>query len=286
MRNSVRFDPFAEHTRLVDEVASAGASPPGEWMKLRKRFRAFLDMGGRAPMQHRLVDAVVTGSDADIVALRAAAHAEQLEQPKVVAAVRDAILQRMQEVYRPVATEQYGKVVDVFDSAANKFTAAAQVINPETPAAEMVGASDELRRNWLDADILARQLTTLIGPLHAAARLTGTVPESAGRDGGGKDAVLLPLVCDPGELHRRRVWEAWEAKGRCGRWSALVAHGVRLRGWPADQLEAFGPYRPAKPLEERYEPVALGISERHLVDPEDPSYQEPEPVKPRRALAR
>jgi hypothetical protein len=161
------------------------------------------------------------------------------------------------------------------------------VIDPETEAAEMVGASDKHRRSWLDADILARQLTALIGPLFAAARLTGTVPETAGRDNGGKDAVLLPLVCDPGGAHRRRCWEAWEAKGRCGRWSALVALGVRLRGWPADHLDTFQPYRPARPLEERFEPVALGVSERHMVDPEDPGYrEEPDPVKPRRQLLR
>jgi len=139
----------------------------------------------------------------------------------------------------------------------------------------------------VDAEVFASQLTKLIIPLRAAATLAG-VPATAHHDIGGADAILLPLVCDPGEPHRRRIWEAWATEGRCRRWSALVALGTRIRAWPAAELDTFEPYRSPRPLEHRIRPgkgdAFHAGYENYLADPEDPDYrEEPEPVKTRRS---
>jgi hypothetical protein len=94
---------------------------------------------------------------------------------------------------------------------------------------------------------------------------------------------------DPGELHRRRVLDAFAAEGRCGRWSALAALGATIRAWPAGQLDTFAPYRSPRPLEHRIRPSAGGDAlharyENYVYDPEDGPEQapEPQPVKRRR----
>jgi hypothetical protein len=77
---------------------------------------------------------------------------------------------------------------------------------------------------------------------------------------------------------------------RCGHWSALLALGVTIRAWPADQLDSFEIYRTQMPLQRKIKPATgdpLFSNQTYLADPEDnPQTPEPEPVKPRRALAR
>jgi hypothetical protein len=93
---------------------------------------------------------------------------------------------------------------------------------------------------------------------------------------------------DPRDLHRRRAWEAWQGgKGRrCGRWSALVALGVRIR---AAELDRFAPYRAPAPKEYRIRPGSETTHGHQMCwfDPEDNPQQAAEPeVKRRRALVR
>jgi hypothetical protein len=98
---------------------------------------------------------------------------------------------------------------------------------------------------------------------------------------------VLPLVCDPGTAHRRRVWEAWAGQGRTGRWGPLLRLGVVLRAFPADKLGEFDPYRQPAPLQTRDEPTGMrGISREVVYDPEDPDYQPPPRIKPPPMLAR
>jgi hypothetical protein len=141
----------------------------------------------------------------------------------------------------------------------------------------------------LDSQKFADELDKLAPVLHAVAQLAGA-PATAHRDIGGVDSILLPLVCDPRDLHRRKIWEAFgSGKGdrRCGRWSALVALGATIRAWP--KLDEFTAYRQPAPLERRTRPAPWPHSvTEYWVDPEDPDYEplEPEP-KPRiRQLAR
>jgi hypothetical protein len=275
MTGPLNRDPLAEHGRLVDVIAAAGVAPPDEWVRLRVRLKSFNQLG--TPMLSRLVDAVLDGSpDGDVEALRASAYAEQQAAVKVHNAVSTAVLRRMRDTYSTVAVENYGKVAEIFDAAAAHFTSTARVVDVEASGESMVDQPDKQRRAWLDAAKYAHQLTKLLPSLHAAAQLAG-VPETAGREVGGgsgasrRDAVLIPLCVNVTDQHRRRVWEAWESAGRCGRWSTLHAADVAIRALPADQLTTFAPYRPAKPLQEQLVPISpIGTYQNVIVDPEDP----------------
>lgn len=98
----------------------------------------------------------------------------------------------------------------------------------------------------------------MMAALAAAASLCGIAT--------GQQEQLLALVCDPGGLHRRRVWEAWNTTGRTGRWTPLVTLGVVIR---AADLDGFTPYRAPKPMEVKQIPVARGAVRFEQVDPED-----------------
>jgi len=242
----------------------------------------------------RLSAAVVDGSDADIEALRASAIAEQQAAPRVSPAVRAAVLKRMREVYSVVAVDNYSRMVKIFDDWATKFVATTRLVDVEADGAAIVDRPDKERRAWLDSQRYSAQLTKLVPTLHGAARLTGTVPESARRDGGGRDAVLIPLCCNTTDQHRRRVWLAWRnidpggdstvvtrrdimtppRDTRCGRWSALTTAGIPIRALP--KLDEFELYRPPKPVEQRIRPISgdpIHTGEYYYIDPED----EPQP---------
>jgi hypothetical protein len=104
-------------------------------------------------------------------------------------------LKRMREVYSVVAVDNYSRMVKIFDDWATKFVATTRLVDVEAGGAAIVDRPDKERRAWLDSQRYSAQLTKLVPTLHGAARLIGMVPESARRDGGGRDAVLIPLCC-------------------------------------------------------------------------------------------
>jgi hypothetical protein len=282
-------DELHAHAHLVEQVADAGVPPPPAWIALRDRWMAFLALDAAAPMKARLVSAVVDGDPkADVAVLRANAFAESLTNTRVTSAVRSAVTAKLREIYGEAAVDNYAKVATQFDDLASKFGTVAGAVDVEAPASEMVDQPDKARRAWLDGEKFAHQLSRAMGVLHAAARLCG-IRESAHRDMGGRDAILLPLCCNTIDLHRRRVWEAWNATtGRCGRWSALHAANVPVRAFPANELGGFESYRPAAPMVEEWVSVARGIDQIVMHDPEDPQPAQPQPPakKPIRQLAR
>jgi hypothetical protein len=276
MTNPLNPDPLHAHSGRVDLVAAAGVQPPAEWLRLRDSLKAFIELDATA-MLAKLTSAVIDGAPADDVAvLRAAAYGEQQMSPKIIAHVRGAVARRMVEAYSAVAVENYAKVAKLFDAEAAKFVACAEAVDVDADGAEIVDRPDKVRKAWLDAEKHAHHLTKLLPALAAAASLAG-LPESAHRDIGGRDAVLVPLCVDVTRPHRRKVWEAWSTKHtRCGRWSALHAANVPIRALPSDQLDAFEPYRKAMPLQEQLVPISpMGTYQNITVDPEDTSQLPP-----------
>jgi hypothetical protein len=140
MTDPLHRDPLHAHSHLVDLVAAAGVAPPDEWVRLRVRLKLFHEVG--TPMLSRLTHAVIDGPvDADIAALRAAAYAEQQANAKVNSAVRAAVLRRMRETYASAVVDNYGKMAAIFDAAAAKFAATAQLVAVEASGESMVDHS-------------------------------------------------------------------------------------------------------------------------------------------------
>ena len=257
------------HRRRVTELTNAGITPPDEWTKLDQQLTNFLER--ESPVLEQLTAAVLRGdTDPDELALLRAWALAETAMPQSIAKINSRVIAavetRLFEVYAEHAQNNYRQTAGMFDAAATAFTKAANIVDPEKPAADMVNAAEDQRVAWLAAEQYAHRLETLVPVLH--------LPPNSRNVRVDTTAAIIALSCDPGTCHRRRVWEAWQTKEtRCGRWSALHALGVTLRPFPSDQLSSFTPYHEPRALEVEVEQVDIGVSRRHVRDPEDQNYQ-------------
>jgi len=252
----------ADFDRDTAILVDAGIAMPAEITALRQRLTDFASISGH-PCRDRLVAALAAG-DTDITELRAAALAEtENSTHQLVTAVAAEIHQLVTAAYARVAEANYDALAQRFDTEAAAFSKSSTAVDPETPANQMVAAPAKERQAWLDAELRASTMTNLLPALAAAARLAGVDV---------RDRDALALTVNPGTLHRRRVWEAWNSHGeRCGRWSALHTLGATLRACP---LHDYEPYAEPLPLETRQERVKapyVGIRQV-VVDPHDAEY--------------
>ena len=177
----------------------------------------------------------------DIVALRADALAETSAMPtahaEVTAAIRAAVLTSLREYYQPHAVANYASAADYYDGLAQKFTAAADLVDPETDAAAMVDEPEKLRRAWSSAEQLAHRLTAALAGLSAAASLAGVPIDQE---------HLIALTIDVTGCHRRKVWSAWETEGTTHRTLGCAARG-RCHAARRSTSTSCEPYRTAPP---------------------------------------
>ena len=271
-------DPLEDHIQLVDTVAAAGTPPPPGWTALHGRLQDFanLDSASQTPQRDQLTAAIVGGTDAAIPVMRSLALAECANQQQVqtvTAHVRNAVYQRMRELYDGAAA--YTQVATKFDQAAKRFVTAASTVDVEADPVSMIEAPDKARKAWLDAEGFANGLTRLLPAMSAAATLAGIADAD-------RDVALLPLCADLSGVHRRRAWESWVREGgRCGRWSALLKVGAVLRACPLAEHEWYAEPRPLERRQEQIDtPNGKGVRTVE-VDPEDADYRRP-PIDPRR----
>jgi hypothetical protein len=183
-----------------------------------------------------------------------------------------AIEKRLVELYRPHAKTNYGKAAARFNDAAQAFTNAAHITDPEQAAADVITGDTEAREAWIAAEQFAAQLDAAVPILTVAAELAGAHIDN-------ETGTLLTSCVDPTDQHRRELWEAWTAQdGRCGRWAALVALGARIRA--AADLADITPHRQPQPIEYRTVPepgAPRGFYQTVAHDPETPGYRPAEP---------
>jgi len=258
-------DPITRHRSAVQLVASAGVAPPKEWTLLSQRLDAFLDRSD-TPIKDRLAAAIIEGADPiEIAELRAAAVAESLGpnlSERVVRDVRLAVGSKLIEFYSKAAPGNYKRCADAFTQAAQKFSEAASRCDAEASSEAIVSHPDSVRDAWLGSEKHARTLDRLQSVLLASAELAGTYRVTS-------DELLIPLVLDCSAAHRRKLWQAWSAKGRCGHWAALAAlNGVTIRA--CADLNTLEPYRQPKALQRKLVPTGeRGKYTQVIHDPED-----------------
>lgn len=275
-----------DHVRAMKVVANAGGTIPDEWERLVGELARLSSLDH--PCRARLISAILDADKtADVEALYAAALAEEagtVDTARLLNAVRHVVSARLREVASTVAGANYAAIAKQYNEIAERFTSAATAFDPETDAVIVArDATNQQRKQWNEAESWAGELTRLSQPLATAAALAG-VPNL------DKTEVVLALLCQPTDQHRRQVWTAFTTRDpdrRCGRWSALTSLGVEIRALPADQLGALQPYREPKPIEVRQIPIADGITRAEKFDPEDKDYRPPpiEPRHPRTTLA-
>ena len=252
---------ISEHRTRVALVAEHGGGVPTAYRKAENRWDAWLEASTASPMA-ALTAAYADGADEDTLAtLRAAALLAETATAPQLATVRNSVAPAayaaLRAAYAPQAVKNFAKLAAHYNSTAAEFVRLADVIDPETDAKNLVSADEDTRRAWLEQELIAGKLDTLAPILADAALLAGT-------NTNGKPA-LIGLLTDPKSAHRRRVYEAWDSNGRCGRWSALVALNVDLR---AADLDEHTPYREPRPLEVQHIRGNIGVRSV-TIDPED-----------------
>ncbi len=256
-------DPLDSH---ISAVRALGVTPPLDWTELVECFERYTCLDER-PSTARLVSAVVDPENGDdIVALRADAFAEATALPparaEVTAAIRAAVLTSLREYYEPHAVANYASAADYYDDLAQKFTAAADLVDPETDAAAMVDEPEKLRRAWSSAEQLAHRLTAALAGLSAAASLAGVPTDQE---------HLIALTVDPTGCHRRRCGQRGRRRhGRTGTMGRAARH--RCHAARRSTLDGLRPTARPSPMEVKQIPTGLGIRQVPY-DPEDDELQ-------------
>ena len=151
-----------------------------------------------------------------------------MTEAAVTSAVAAAVHGRLVELYQPVAARNYRSVAKEFNEAADRFTAAARTIDPESDSDAVLRAAGGARQVWFTSGETAEQLDKLSPVIYAAAELVPGAPSGIAKLVEESDGLRLALLCDPRKTHVRRVWEAFKTSGgRCGRWSRAASLGHR-----------------------------------------------------------
>jgi hypothetical protein len=224
---------FLDH---IDELGRYGAPMPKKLGRIRAAWDAVnLDPGSA---RERLAEAIAEGRADDVpdllITVVVAQSGNVTEIKNVIAnRVKTALVSTWE---REGAKPAYAKLASDFDTAAAKLTACAELVDIQAPADALVRnrVPKQAMEAWLAAREHEAELDRLLPVLARAAEM---LPMPIGkRTTSGDDSKpgdwLLALCCDPGDAHRRRVWEAWQAKGAGGRWGKLLALGARLRAHP------------------------------------------------------
>lgn len=233
-------------------LAGAGINPPPEVAALRQRLEDFQRQAHDTAVVDQLTAHLIDGTDADVAALWAAACAEHgtpgPAKQELMLAIREKVNRAARDAYTPVAATNYGIAAERFNDAAQAFTDAATICDPNTPADQVVAASEKIRKAWSAGATRAAELDKLLPVLRAAAELAGLV--------GADPDDVVDLAVDANGLPREQVLAAWTIEDReavaqrqandgfsrapvthtrCGRWAALLAAGATLRAQPANQ---------------------------------------------------
>lgn len=248
-------------TAQVATVTNAGGTTTKEYDRILARWIAYNEQPGTAQQQ---LTAAILGKEtperiAELNALALAELAGHVNRATVINEVASAVYPALRNEYAKTAEANYETLAAKFNDTARTLADAMDAVDIEAAPEHLMSGTDQQRNAWAHAPALAASLTSQVPALAEAARLAGAPIQGA--DG------TLPLTVDPGNLHRRRVWEAWEnTTGRAGKWGALITLGATIE---AATLDSYTHYRRPAPIETRYEQVGPGMHRPVEIDPED-----------------
>ena len=258
-----------EYLQNVERIVASGGEIPDDFRAIAEAWRAVGIDAARAVQA--VEQAVASGASPETVQ-SATLAAATTQTAGAVAGVRKriapAVLRALGAAYQPVGRSNYNAIARLFDEAAGRFTACAEKAPVAQGPESVVGVPSKVGQAWIEAADHAAELDRLLPLLSLSAEMTGAISDKGGDDA-RMDDWHLGLCCDPGTAHRRRLWEAWESRGRVGRWGALLALGCTIR---AADLGTFAFYRRPKPMETRTQRVGPGYRQ-YKVDPEDADFK-------------
>lgn len=186
------------------------------------------------------------------------------DQNETDRAVAQATLKALRDEYaKSNAKANYQLAVDQYNEAAQALTEALAVVDPDLTADEVLPLNQEARDAYLQAPVLAAELTRAEEFLQTSAALA-EIPEADSKQ------TQIGLTINWDKAHRRRVWEAWDnTDSRAGKWKHLISTGAKLH---AEQLDNLKEFADLAAIEIRQKHSGIGIRQYEF-DPEDEDYE-------------
>src|SRR6266568_1130404 len=160
----------------IAEVESAGGKVTDRYREVLARYESFIERKSITPDD--VADAVIRGESEErirelysmSVAVVDASHTGIAD---ITNRTKARIIRELKSEYATVADSNLKLIADQFDKAWKDFTKLAKVIDPETPAQNVVGVPAEDSNAWLRAPELALLLDRLANAHSVAAELVG-----------------------------------------------------------------------------------------------------------------
>lgn len=241
------YDAYETHTSNARLVAAHGGTLSKEWTLIDQRYDAY--KWRQASWAHDLAQAVIAGKpESELNQLHAMAvavsigsqqgtHAHQVAgtaEAMIDSHVKQQITAALIAEYRKSSAENFKAVGAHLGLNLQQFRALAEQIDPDTEPSELVGKPMEIQQAWLQAGELVADIEAGFNAFRAAAALEGRVLT--------KNDDLVGLICPTTGTgaDRRALWEAWDSKGRTGRFGALIKAGIDLK--PIGSVREYRPY--------------------------------------------
>lgn len=257
---------IGDYLASVDAMLAQGGSVTDAFEKIRVGWSAANSDPTEDELQAHILDAIKVGDTEAVDQAMARYAVAKLDHAHVRGRIARAVLPALRTAYQASSADNYAGIAKRYDEAAGRLTKCAAVVDITLDADKVVALDAKSRTAWMDAAVIAKDVDRMLAVLVDAATLAGIPDSNLG--------TRIALATDPGTAHRRRVFEAWSAHGRCGRWAGLLALGVTLR---AASLDGFEPYADPAPITIRQVPTNLGAgvhgTRQVPVDPEDAVYK-------------
>ena len=258
---------ISSYLASIDALIAQGGVVTDAFEAVRAGWQAANSGPTEQDLQARALEAIKSGDPEAVDQAMTRCAVAKLDNSHTRGRLARAVLPAMQAAYAESAGANYASFAGMYDKAADKLATCASTVDITLDAEKIVGLDAKSRAAWMDAALAAKELDRLFAVLLDAATLAG-IPVAADR------GSRIALACEPGTAHRRRVYDAWETRSRCGRWPALLALGVTLRAAP---LDGSAPYAEPGPMQIRQVPVNLGAgvhgTNQVPYDPEDAAYK-------------
>jgi len=259
---------IGDYLASVDAMLAQGGVVGDAFEKVRAGWSAACFDPAEQDLQALALEAIKTGDTEAVDRAMTRCAVAELGNSHTRSRLARAVLPALRAAYAESAAANYASFAKRYDEAAGRLTKCAAVVDITLDADRVVAFDAKQRGAWMDAAVITKEVDRLLAVLVDAATLAGI------RDADSHVGTRIAMACDPGTAHRRRVFEAWASKGRCGKWAALLALGVTLR---AATLDGFAPYADPAPITMRQVSVAMGAGVHGVrqvpVDPDDAAFE-------------
>jgi len=299
-RRSAASELFSAVAAVESLLAVGIAAPPG-WSKLTAGISGLQNLirSDERPLLQQLVESVKAGQVDPRLLADAKTECDRTHLADVATPAHALLLDEVLALWEPQKDRAYAEIARRVNFALDAFVKCASLADPGAAPDEIIDATPKVLAAWKNSLTHAAALDGLVDVLCCAAELLRDRDAPAGY-GATKDAMLIPLVCNPGGVSPRRLFAAWRdleepapptAMGavimrqdlepkpehkptRGSRWTRLHRCGVLLRAEPEPRSMALlDPAAPYVAVEVAPPGPADNIARKtwQIIDPDKPA---------------